>query len=118
MATAISIDFIYFLTHLLRVGRLLLSRMSRNNGNLDTSCLVGLTCLTTIQSLRENGRQICPSHIQLAILSWQLIMRQRMMLLISTTALVTIMSLMRMAILRSHLPLTECTLTRIAASGP
>jgi hypothetical protein len=43
---------------------------SRNNGNLDTSCLAGLTCLTTIQSLRGNGRQICPSRIQLGILSW------------------------------------------------
>ena len=49
--------------------------------------------------------------------SWQLITRQRMTLLISTTRLVTIISHMPMAILRSHLPLRECTRTQIAASG-
>ena len=42
-----------------------------------------LPMFTTIQSPRENGRQICPSPIQLGILSLQLIMRQRMTLLIS-----------------------------------
>jgi len=36
----------------------------------------------------------------------------------STTMLVKIMPSMPMAILRGHLPLTECTHTRIAASGP
>src|SRR5258706_1534845 len=77
-----------------------------------------LTWLTRIRSLRGNGRQIRPSRIELGILSRQLIMWQQMTLLISTTRLVTIMSLMPMAILRSHLPLTECTRTRIGASGP
>src|SRR5229473_878466 len=40
--------------------------MSRKSGNLrhPISCLAGRTCLTTIRSLRGNGRQICPSPIE------------------------------------------------------
>ena len=76
-----------------------------------------LIWLTKIRSLRGYGRQICPSRIELDILSWLLITRQRMTLLKSTTKLVTIISLTPMAILRNHLRLTECMHTRIGASG-
>ena len=61
MATAIRLDFIYTPAHLLIIGRLL-SRMSRKSGRSLTSCLAGLTCLTTIRSLRENGRQMLIAH--------------------------------------------------------
>jgi len=44
--------------------------------------------------------------------------RRLVPLLISTTRLVTIMPRMPMAILRGHLPLTECTGTRTAVSDP
>jgi hypothetical protein len=88
------------------------------HGPAVSTMIQSLLWLTTIRSLRGDGRQICRPRTESGILFWQLIMKQRMTLLICTTKLVTIISVMPMAILRSHLPLTECTHTQIGASGP